>query len=89
MDPDPHLHLVLTNVKGRLACRGDDARCQRHPHRPARLVDFGGQVGALVQGCAFLGGGTDDLFQQHRDAHAATARREQRVLHRHVIVGHD
>ena len=76
-------------VEGRLARGRNRAARERHAHRAAGVVDLAGERGDGREVATLLGGGADDLLQQHRDADAAAAGCPGGVLHGDVVVGDD
>src|SRR5512132_4356956 len=88
VNADPDLHLVVAELEGRLAGRGNDARGQRHAHAASVGVDLSAQLRHLGEVAPLLGGRPADLLGQHRGADAAPPCGVEAVLHGDVVVDH-
>ena len=62
---------------------------QSHAHRATGLVHRSGQSRKIREWAPFLGGRTDQLFEQHRHTDPAPTRGIERVLDGDIVIDHD
>ena len=89
VDADAYFHLVVRQIEGGPAVRGNSAGGQRHAHGAAVPANPLGKSGDLGKASSLLGGGPGHLLHDDRHTHATATGGVERILNSHVILDDD